>query len=187
MDPSYWGCCLGFLTFLDIPPAGSWTHEMWLMPIRYRRAPLLCHVFDLWPPWPSPGHCWVIDFASRDSPFQPPKHLTTQLHPPKFGQVNLPSSTCWHEFNVAATSCSFSLIIHTLKFALIIVTEFSSREISHPKKKNTNGRDFARSAKLHTNNYSNAAGLKNFNNYRTHALNTLFHELCWQIIVRAIK
>jgi len=37
----------------------------------------------------------------------------------------LSSSTCRHEFNVAATSCNFSLIIYTLKFALIIVTEFS--------------------------------------------------------------
>jgi len=45
-------------------PTGKWTHEMWLMLIRYRRAPLLRDVFDLWPPpppiHPLPSATWAL-------------------------------------------------------------------------------------------------------------------------------
>jgi len=122
----YWGCCLGFLNVLDFA----------------HRQMNARNVIDAHPLSPSSivARC-LWSMTTTTTIIHPPPSATwallsnwfylTWLHfnhptaPPKFSQVNLSSSTCRHEFNVAATSCNFSLIIYTLKFALIIVTEFS--------------------------------------------------------------
>jgi len=88
-------------------PTGKWTHEMWLMLIRYRRAPLLRDVFDLWPPPPPssilhllpPGHCWVIDFTSHDS-------ISTTPQPPQNS-----AKLIWVHLHAGMNSMSRQLLV----------------------------------------------------------------------------